>query len=68
MDEGFGLYEGQGRSPIKPPAKPDQGDSCGIRRTPRLDMAFLIQRQLLAQEEILCRESRAGVQAEPEVA
>jgi len=58
----------EGRSPIKPPAEPDQGGSCGICSTPRLDMALLIQRQLLAQKEILCRESRAWVQAEPEVA
>jgi hypothetical protein len=67
-DECLGLYHGQGRSPIKPLAEPDQGDSYGIRSTPRLDMALLIQRQLFAQKEILCRESRAWAQAEPEVA
>jgi hypothetical protein len=52
------LHDAQGVTPIEQAAEPDQGKTCGIRSLLWLDMALLIQRQLLAQKEFSA--ARAG--------
>jgi len=52
-DESFGPYDGQGISPIKPATEPHQRQARWIVEPSWSDFAFLVERELFAQEEIL---------------
>ena len=57
-DEGFGCHDRQCLWPIELAAEPDERQTSWIVEPPRLHSTFLIERELLAQEEILGRERR----------
>src|SRR5688572_32895563 len=46
------LYHSQRLPPVEPAREPNQGETGGVSGALRLDVAFLIQRQLFAQKEI----------------
>ena len=52
-DEGLGRHEGQGVSPIEASAEPHERQAGWIVESARPDLAFLIEGELFAQEEIL---------------
>ena len=62
------LHHGQRVPPVNAAGEPVQGDSGGVGGLSRLNGALLIQCQLFMQNEILCCEGRAWVQAEEEKA
>ena len=47
-------------SPVDQPREQGEGDASGIVQAPRLDLPLDIERQLLAQEEILGSEAFVG--------
>jgi hypothetical protein len=47
-------------SPVDHPRKQDKCDAAGIVQAARLDLPLDLERQLLAQEEILGREAVEG--------
>jgi len=49
---------------IEPAAKPQEAQACLIGGPARLDAAFLVERELFAQEEILGRERTVSPQSE----
>ena len=59
-DEGFGRHDGQRAAPIEPAAEPQEGQACWMGGPAGLDSAFLVERELFAQEEILGRERAFG--------
>src|SRR5262245_29786346 len=63
-EQGGWLHNDEGLSPVEPTAEPRQGETGGIGRTPRRDVALLIERELLAEKEIFRRERRREVQTE----
>jgi len=63
-DQGFGLHHDQSVTPIEPAAQQHQRQAGRIVSTSRLDLAFLIKGELLAQEQILGCERASGAQAE----
>ena len=63
-DEGPGPHDGQSVLPIEPAAEQHQRQTGRIVGTSGLDLALLIERQLLAQEQILGRKRGSGAQAE----
>jgi hypothetical protein len=65
-DEGPGPHYNQSVSPIEPAAEQHQGQARGIVGTSGLDLALLVERELLAQEQILGCERGSGPQAETE--
>jgi hypothetical protein len=64
----YGLHDSQGVPPVEPPPKPDQDKTGRVRRTPWLDVVLLIQRELLAEKQILRCQLRRRVQPESEEA
>jgi len=63
-EQGGWLHNDEGLAPVELTAEPGQGESGGIGGTPRRDVALLIERQLLAEKEILRRERRRETQTE----
>ena len=63
-DQGPGPHHNQSVSPIEPAAQQHQRQAGRIVSTSRLDLAFLIKGELLAQEQILGCERASGAQAE----
>ena len=63
-DEGPGPYNNQSISPIEPAAEQHQREPRRIVGTPGLNLALLIEGELLAQKQILGRERSPGAQAE----
>ena len=64
----LGLHDSQGGSPVEPPPKPDQNETGHVRRTPGFAMAFLVEGELLTQEEILRGKDSRRAHTEPEEA
>ena len=64
--EGLGGHHSQCLAPVEPAAQPDEGETGGIRCAFRLDVALLIQGELLAEKEILRRQHNRCTQAKPE--
>jgi hypothetical protein len=54
------LHHDQKLSPVEHPREQDEGDAGGIVQTPWLDLPLDIERQLLAQEQVLGGEVRLG--------
>jgi hypothetical protein len=52
------LDEDQRLTPIEPTTEPDRGKTSGWGRTPRLDVPFAVERELIAEQKIFCRECR----------
>jgi hypothetical protein len=65
-EKGLRLHQDQGLAPVEPTGKPHEGDTRGIRGTPWLHVALLIQRELLAEKEVFRRRRSTGAQAEPQ--
>src|SRR5271156_5513705 len=63
-DQGPGPHHNQSVSPIEPAAQQHQSETRRIVGSAGLDLALLIERELLAQEQILGRQRGSGVQAE----
>jgi hypothetical protein len=63
-DEGSGLHDGQSVAPIEPAAEQHQRQTGRMVGTSGLDLALLIERELLAQEQILGRQRGPGAQPE----
>lgn len=61
-DQGLKPHNHQSNSPIEPAAEQHQRQAGRIVGTSGLDLALLIERQLLAQEQILRRERGSGAQ------
>src|SRR5271163_5348831 len=57
-------HHNQSVSPIEPATQQHQSETRRIVGTAGLDLALLIERELLAQEQILGRQRGSGVQAE----
>ena len=55
-DEGFRRHDRQRAAPIEPAAEPQEGQACWMAGPLGFDSAFQVERELFAQEEILCRE------------
>ena len=55
-DEGFRRHDNQCAAPIEPAAEPQKGQARWMGGPAGLDFAFLVERELFAQEEILGRE------------
>jgi len=62
----FGARVARGRLPfrsasglatVEPPTEQNKGDSGGVVQAPRFDLPFDVDRQLLAEEEVLGGES-----------
>src|SRR5262249_8590307 len=51
-------------APVEPARQPEKGEAGHLGSTLGLDLAFLIQGQLLTQKEILRRECRRAAQTE----
>jgi hypothetical protein len=62
------LNEDQRLAPIEPAGEPGQGHSSRLRGTTWLDLTFLVEGQLFAQKEVLCREGRTRAQAQAQEA
>ena len=60
------LHNRQRLTPVEPAPEPDQGEAGGMRGAPWGAMAFLIEGELCAQQEVFCGERRGGVQTETE--
>src|SRR5208337_2800077 len=63
-DQGPRPHHNQSVSPIEPAAQQQQRQAGRIVSTSRLDLAFLIKGELLAQEQILGRKRGSEAQAE----
>jgi len=63
-EQGGWLHNDEGLAPVELTDEPGQGEPGGIGGTPRRDVALLIERQLLAEKEILRRERRRETQTE----
>jgi hypothetical protein len=59
------LHHRQLLTPVEAVAEPDESSAGGVGGALGLDMACLIQRQPLTQEEIFCHERGRGAQTEP---
>ena len=63
-NERIWLHDGEGRTPFDEPREHDECETSRVAGATRLDLAFQVQRQLFAQEEILGGQTRAGSEAE----
>jgi hypothetical protein len=66
--QGLWLDDDQGASPVEPAGEPDQSETCGRGDALGLNAAFLIQRQLFAQEEVFGGERSWGAETEAKIA
>jgi hypothetical protein len=66
-DERRRLDHGQGLPPIESAGEPYEGDPSRMSGALWFDVTLLIQRELFAQKEILCRKRDGPTQTEPEV-
>ena len=62
------LHDDDGLTPVEPAGEPDQGHSSRLRGTTWRDLAFLVEGQLFAQKEVLCRQGRTRAQAQAQEA
>jgi hypothetical protein len=53
------LDEDRRVAPIEPVGEPGEDQPSRLRGTTRLDLTFLVEGQLFAQKEVLCREGKA---------
>jgi diguanylate cyclase (GGDEF)-like protein/PAS domain S-box-containing protein len=56
--KGGRLDNDQGWPPVEPPPQPDEGETGRVRRTPWLNVTFLVECELLTQEEVFCCKGR----------
>ncbi len=63
-DQGLKPHNHQSNSPIEPAAEQHEGEARRIVSKSGLDLAFLIEGELLAQKQILGRERSSGTYAE----
>ena len=59
------LHDGEDRTPLDEPGEHDECQTSRVAGSTRLHLTFEIQRQLLAEEEVLGGQARVGPEAEP---